>query len=83
MKYKQILISSDDNVIGILLKRLEAEKLLQFLMGLESNFGTIKSSSMRENPWPIVNQAYSKIIHEEQVLNTTREKKVQKLWPSR
>lgn len=50
------------------------EKLLQFLFSLDTTIFLItRSSILGENPLSNVNQAYSKIIQEEQVKNMTKE----------
>lgn len=45
VNYKQIQVTNDEKVISILTKRHEDEKLFQFLMGMENNFGTIDPAS--------------------------------------
>lgn len=72
MNCEPIPISNNDNVTRILSKRHEDEKSLQFLMGLKSNFGTIRSNILNEKSWSNVNEAYFKIIQEEQVQKMIR-----------
>lgn len=56
-----------------LTKWREKEKLLQFLFGLDTAiFRMIRSSILGEDPLPNINQAYSKVMQEEQVKNMTK-----------
>ena len=49
-----------------LYKHLEAERVHQFLMGLDSSqFGVVRSSILSLEPLPNLNKVYSMILHEE------------------
>lgn len=73
INYEQILVCDCKDVTMVLTKRYEKEKLLQFLIGLNTEiFGTIRSSILNKNPLLMVNQAYSKVSQEEKIKQMTK-----------
>lgn len=66
--YEKVFVCDCEKTMTELKKWHEKENFLQFLFGLDIVvFGTIRSSIFGENPLPIINEAYSKVIQEEQV----------------
>lgn len=63
-----------EKIMKELTKRHDKEKLLQFFFGLDTTiFGTIRSIILREDLLLNVNQAYSKLIQQEQLKNMDKE----------
>lgn len=46
-------------------KSIEDERLIQFLMGLNDNYGQARGTILLMNPLPTINQAYSLVLQDE------------------
>jgi len=52
-------------VNGKLQKYSEEQKLIQFLMGLNSNYTAVRENILMMTPFPSMSQAYSLLVQEE------------------